>query len=142
MAAGIICCALCLRYFPELKNKIDNYPLTNRVERTVDMEGVTEIQANGELVRVIVESDTSTPATLSGRQVDLNNIEVEHDGNKLILTEKPAKTENEICFDCHLSTVSLTVATSSKLIIKAENDAVIIDRTEERLNDANGLMEY
>ena len=129
MVAGICFCAFGLRYLPEIKNKFDNYPLTNRVEETIDIDGIQEINADGSLINIYIRANTSTPATLSGRQVDLDNIEIKRDGNKLTLTEKIQIEKTGACLDCHLLPIKLTIATSTALNIQAKNSASIFDET-------------
>lgn len=128
MAAGIAFCALCLRYYPELRNKFDNYPIIARTEKSVDMSGITEIEANGSRVNVIVSASTTTPATLSGRWIDLENIEMKREKNKLILMEKNYQADN-ICLDCELRPIMLKIATSSTLRIATAGGASLIDET-------------
>jgi len=119
MAAGISFCALGLRYYPEVENKFKNYPLTIESEKTVNMVGIKEIAANDYYINIVVSAATATPATLSGRMIDLENIAIRREGEKLILEKKPFHFDN-ICFDCHLRPVTLRVATSSTLKINPD----------------------
>jgi len=129
MAAGIFFCAFTLRYFPEIQNKYENYNLLVETKNVVDMKGITEIEANGHLINIFVAANTSTPASLSGRKIDLENIEMKRVGDKLILAEKILETKNEICLNCNLRSIELIVATSSKLKIKVESGASVFDET-------------
>jgi Putative stress-responsive transcriptional regulator len=126
--SGIFFCALSLRYFPEIQHKFDSYPLLIQEEKAVDLKGVKEIETNGHIINVLVTKSTSTPATLSGRTVDLNNIEMNRVGDKLILTQKD-EDANKICLNCHLDQVELKLATSSTLKITTKNGASIYDET-------------
>jgi len=130
MASGIAFCSLALRYFPELQNKFESAPLTSRIEQSVDMAGITEIEANGRRVDITISASTSTPASLYGRRIDLDHIELRRDANKLILSEKPRIIDEKICLGCDLEPVRLTVATSSSLKIKTEGGASVFDETE------------
>jgi len=141
MVAGICFSAFSLRYAPEIINKFDNNPLTKQVEQVVDMEGVQEIEASGNLVNIYVRANTSTPATLSGRQVDINNIELKREGNKLIMTEKLQTEETKACANCQLWSINLNVATSSSLNIQVIDGASVYDETmveEEREKEESG----
>jgi len=129
MVSGIFFCALGVRYFPELQNKINNYPPIQQTKQIIDMKGVTEIEASGHLINVVVSADTSTPAVLTGRVIDFENIEIKREGNRLTLTQKPNIIERDTCLDCNLYPVELTVATSSTLKIKTTNDASVYDET-------------
>jgi len=129
MAAGITCCALGLRYFPEVRNKIENYPLTKATEQTIDLKGVKEIEASGDLINILVTSASNTPATVIGRKIDLDQIEIKHEGKKLLLIQKPLLLNNEICLDCRLLPIRLTVATSSTLKINATAGTSVFDET-------------
>ncbi len=119
MAAGISFCALGLRYYPELEKKFNDYPLTIESEKLIDMTGIKEVETNSYYINVAVSAATSTPATLSGRAVDLENIAISREGEKLILKEKPFHFDG-ICFDCHLRPVTLQIATSSTLKINPD----------------------
>ncbi len=129
MVAGICFSAFSLRYAPEIISKFDNNPLTKQVEQVVDMEGIQEIEASGNLVNIYVRANTSTPATLSGRQVDINNIELKREGNKLIVNEKMQTEETRACANCQLWSINLNVATSSALNIQAKDGASVYDET-------------
>lgn len=132
MTAGIIFCSFSVRYFPEVINKYNNYPLLQQKSETINLEKITEIEANGKLINITISSNTSTPATLNGRQVDLNQIDIKYDHNKLILTEIPWTYTNGICIDCHLNEVSLIIATSSDLKITANSGASIFDTSDPK----------
>lgn len=127
MAAGITCCALGLRYFPDVQDKFENYPLTKRIEQKVDLQGIKEIEANGHLIDIYVSSATNTPTTINGRQIDLDHIDIKREKDKLILTEKPLAANPEICLNCYLKPVELTIATSSDLKIKTGSGASLFD---------------
>jgi len=132
MTAGIIFCSFSVRYFPDIINKYDNYPLLQQKNETINLEGITEIEANGNLINITISSNTSTPATLNGRQVDLNQIDIKYDHNKLILTEIPWTYTNGVCIDCHLNEVRLIIATSSDLKITANSGASIFDASDPK----------
>jgi len=114
MISGIFFCAFSLKYFPEVQNKFVSYPLTTHKEQTIDLKGIKEIEASGERINIFVSTSTSTPAILSGREIDLNNIEINRVGDKLIIKEKPTEP-SKVCLDCSLYSVELKMATSSNL---------------------------
>jgi hypothetical protein len=144
MMAGITCCALGLRYFPEVLNKVENYPLTSRAEQAINLKGIKEIEVQGGLINVFVSSATNTPTTLRGRQIDLNHVEIKQEKNKLTLIEKPLTLTKEICLDCHLQSVDLVIATTTKIKITASSGASIFDETnivKEEISDVEADVE-
>lgn len=138
MVSGIVFCSFCLRYYPELQNKFSSYPIIAKTEKAVDMKDINEIQADSRYLNIIVKADTSTPATISGRWVDLENIEIRRDSKKLIIEEKPFPIDN-ICLNCDFRTVTLKIATSSDLKINVTDDVYVRDETriikDEALED-------
>ncbi|MDD4412508.1 MAG: PspC domain-containing protein [Patescibacteria group bacterium] len=134
MIAGIFFCALCLRYFPELQKKFNSNQLTNHTEQVVDMSGIKEIEARGELINISVLANQTKPAHLSGRKIDLDHIDIKKDGDKLILTEQPLINNNEICLNCNLQPVDFIIATSSSLKIKTDEGASVFDETKIKQN--------
>ena len=125
MIAGIFFIALALRYLPPVYTKIKNYPATKQVEQGLDLKGVKEIQADGHLIDIFVTAETSTPATISGRQIDLNYVSIKRNGDKLIITGiKPDET-NQICLDCGLREVELTAPTGTGMQIKTTGGATV-----------------
>lgn len=133
MGSGVFFCASSLRYFPEIQNKIDNYPLTQEKQIDLDLQGVKNIEVAGD-VNVLISASTSTPATLSGRQVDLNYIELNRQGDKLIITEKE-QPYNTICLDCKFNRVDLQIASSSEIKIKTSEDVYLETEVLEEDNN-------
>lgn len=136
MLSGIFFCALSLRYAPEIQHKFDNYPLLNNEEKVLDLKDIKEIEADGHRINIFVTKSTSTPTTLSGRTVDLNSIEINRVGNKLIIKQKDIEN-NKICLDCNLYPVELQMATSSDLKITVKNGADLNDETVQTEEDIN-----
>ena len=141
--SGIIFCALCLRYAPEIQNKINKNPLTQQINQAIDLNGVTNIEANGKRVYIFVSAATNTPAFLSGRQIDLDHVEIKREGNKLTLTEKALAIDNAICLDCNWQSLDLIVATSSNLNIKVEHGSLVTYEEKEipTENTTNEIIE-
>lgn len=137
MAAAIFFCAAGLRYFPEVASKISSHPLAARTEQSVDLAGITEINADGHLINIRVSASTSTPAAIVGRKVDLDSIMIEHEGHTLRLTGKPSTIDRNICFACHLRPIELTVATSTDLKISVTGGASIEDETEMKAEETD-----
>jgi len=117
-----------IRYFPEVKNKFDNQLLTQNQENNLDLKGIKEIEISGNRVNVFVTKSTSTPATISGRKIDLDYIKVERQKDKLIVKEIE-KDKNKVCFNCQLYSVEIKMATSSTVKIKTEDGASLVDET-------------
>ncbi len=130
MMIGILFCALCLRYYPDVQNKFETHPATKYINANIDMSGVKEINASGNL-DINISSSTSTPARLTGRKIEVDKIELKYEGNKLIITEKPSKTDRNICFNCYVRSVNLVIATSTDLKIIADDNVSIYDESIE-----------
>lgn len=126
MMSGIFFCAVSLRYFPEIQNKFKNNELTLQSEESIDLKDIKEIVASGQRINVFVSASTSTLPTLSGRVIDLDNIEITRLDNKLIIKEEKETAESdEICLNCDLHSVSLRVASSSNFKITTEDGAYL-----------------
>jgi len=108
--AGIAFSALGLRYVPELKEKIDSYPILQRTTKTIDFENFANINANGNYLKIIIEpaSGTSSHAVLVGRAVDLNRIALQKNGADLNISEN--KADQSYCFDCHSDQVTIKIS--------------------------------
>jgi len=128
MISGIVFSALCLRYAPDVKQKFDNYYLLEHAQQVVDLSGIEEIEASGRHLNIFVSADTSTPPIISGRQIDLSNINIKREGKKLFISEQ-AYYPDAVCIGCELSSVRLTIATSTKLKISAQNGTDVFDET-------------
>ncbi len=139
LISGIFFCALSLRYAPEIQHKFDNYPLLNQEEKAVDLKDIKEIEADGHRINIFVTKSTTTPATLSGRTIDLNNIEMNRIGDKLIIKQKDTEN-NKICLDCTLYPVEFQVATSSSLKITTKNGADLSDETVQIEEDVSDVI--
>lgn len=144
LLSGIFFCALSLRYIPEIKNKFDSYPILVHEEKAVDLKDIKEIEADGYRINVFVTKSTSTPTTLSGRLVDLNNTQMNRVGDKLIIKQKDLET-NKICLDCEFHSVELQMATSSTIKINVKNGAYLNDETalvaEEEIEEDTDVID-
>ncbi len=137
MMAGIIFCALCVRYLPDLKHKYDTYPPLQMIEQKISVDNIKlnkikTIKASGNFV--IVSSDsTSTKPYLKGRQIDLDTVEWKYENNTLALEQKEKTIDPSLCFDCHTQSITLMIGSSSDQEIITENGASIyqIDGTND-----------
>ncbi len=144
MMSGIVFSALCLRYAPELKQKFDNYYATEQVKQVIDLAEIEEIEVYGNRLNVFVSANTSTPPIISGRQIDLSSLEIKRENKKLIITQQKYQPE-ATCINCHLSSMELVIATSTKLKITAHDGADMFDETApipEPIIEDNNLPDY
>jgi len=108
--AGIAFSALGLRYIPELKEKIDNYPVLQKTTKTISFENFTNINANSNYLNIVIEQTkgTSSHATLVGRAVDLDRITLQKNGIDLNIDEN--KINQAYCLDCHIKPVTIKIS--------------------------------
>jgi hypothetical protein len=123
LIASIIFIALCLRYLPEVSEARHNYPAIKRTEQTLDLKGVKHIQADGLLLDVYVSDATDTPAMIKGRKVDFDQIQVKRQGDQLLLQEIKEQKPNQMCFQCELDPVRVSLPTSTAFTVEAKNYA-------------------
>jgi|GEM_PF-586728 phage shock protein PspC (stress-responsive transcriptional regulator) len=107
---GIAFSALGLRYVPELKEKIDNYPVLQRTNKTINFENFTNINADGNYLKIVIEpsNGTSSHAILVGRAVDLARIVLQKNGADLNIDEN--RTDKSYCFDCNIEPVTIKIS--------------------------------
>lgn len=108
--AGIAFSALGLRYVPELKEKIDNYPILQRTTKTIDFENFTNINANGNYLKIVIEpsNGTSSQVVLVGRTVDLARIGLQKNGADLNINGDRA--DQSFCFNCDINQVIIKIS--------------------------------
>lgn len=127
--AGIAFSALGLRYAPELKYKIDNYPSLQQTTKTIDFENFSNLNANGNYLNIVVEPSTGTSsrAVLVGRIVDLAEIALQKNGSDLNIDEN--RTDRAYCLGCspRQVTVRIYTPTLKSLNLKAANVEISSD---------------
>jgi phage shock protein PspC (stress-responsive transcriptional regulator) len=123
MIAGVSFCSLCLRYLPDLKDKIDNYPAMQTVTKSIDASEINELTASGRNIYVDVIPGNDTTAVLSGRKADIDAINVNKEEGSLKLSQ--INTEDRMCFICDHRSVKLTISGATLKEIRAENRASI-----------------
>ena len=132
MIIGILCCAFGLRYVPDVVNKVESYPILQIATKEIDISEITKLTASGRNISIEVVPGTNEKAVLTGRQVDLDIIDVKNENGELNLSEKDA--ENTLCIDCRYQSVKLTVSGDKLTEIKAENRA-FVNIAENFLNE-------
>lgn len=107
---GIAFSALGLRYVPELRYKVDNYPSHQKTTKTVDFENFTNINANGNYLRIVVEPSTGTSshAVLTGRAVDLDRIALQKNGTDLNIEGNII--DQTYCIKCNINQVTIKIS--------------------------------
>ena len=83
----------------------------------IDMDGINEIQADESLVHISTNADAGTPAVMSGRKIDIDNIEISRENGKLIMAQKQIDDKNDICINCELLPIELTIASGTTIKI-------------------------
>lgn len=126
IVAGIAFSALGLRYVPELKEKIDNYPILQKTTKTINFENFTNINANGNYLKIVIEpaSGTSSHAVLIGREVDLNRIALQKNGADLNIDEN--KADQSYCLDCHSDQIIIKISAPDLKSLNAQGADVEI----------------
>jgi phage shock protein PspC (stress-responsive transcriptional regulator) len=121
--AGIAFSALGLRYVPELKYKIDNYPTLRQTTKTIDFENFTNINANGSYLKIVIEpsTGTSSSAVLVGRIVDLTEVALQKNGTDLNIDENRA--DRAYCLGCNIRQITVRINTPDlkSLNVRAAN---------------------
>jgi phage shock protein PspC (stress-responsive transcriptional regulator) len=119
--AGIAFSALGLRYIPELKYKVDNYPSHQKTTKTIDFENFTNINANGNYLRIVIEPSISTSShvILTGRKADLDRIALQKSGTDLNIEGNTV--DQTYCIKCNINqvTVRISAPTLKSLNVKA-----------------------
>ena len=125
MAAGIACCSLSLRYLPEAKIKADNYPALKASSKNINLAEAKELIINGHNLELTLNSGTSTEAVLTGREIDLKNINVQQEGQTIIITESEPETNEQLCLDCYNKPINITIDSESLANLIAKDGASI-----------------
>ncbi|MFA5131402.1 MAG: PspC domain-containing protein [Patescibacteria group bacterium] len=107
--AGIAFSALGLRYVPELKYKVDNYPSLQQTTKTIDLENFSNLNARGNSLKVVIKpgTGTSSRAVISGRAVDLAQIALQKNSIDLNIDEN--RTNRAYCLGCNLEQVIVRI---------------------------------
>jgi phage shock protein PspC (stress-responsive transcriptional regulator) len=123
MIAGISFCSLSLRYFPDVVSKINNYPAIQTITKPIDILDTNKIIVNGSNIKVSISSDKDTGTTITGRAVDVENVEIKKDNNNLFITW--IDQNNSLCFNCYNNPVELVTSKDNFSKIKVENGAIV-----------------
>lgn len=125
--AGIAFSALGLRYIPELKEKIDNYPILQKTTKTIDFENFSNINANGNPLTIVIEPSTGTSshAVLVGRIVDLARIDLQKNGADLNINGDRVD-QRAFCFDCSIDQVTIKISAPDLKSLNVQKADVII----------------
>lgn len=153
--AGIAFSGLSLRYIPELKEKIDSYPILQETTKTVEMENFANINADGRHLRIMIEpaSGTSSQIILTGHAVDLSRVDLQKENTDLNIKENI--NDEAYCLDCGSDPIILKISSpileglavkdtyvevspnfKQKLKIKADNSLVEWINADASLLDA------
>jgi len=93
------------------------------ITKEIDISDVTKLIADGQDLSIEVASESAEKAVLSGRQVDLDAINVKNENSELSFSE--IKSENSLCLECNHHPVKLIISDDKLTEIRAENGAVI-----------------
>lgn len=126
MIAGITCCAVSLRYAPDLFTKMRSYPALQQEERTVDFsKNIESVSVSGRHIQLVLSSGTSTEAVLEGRQIDLDNVEVNEKDGEIMIIQKEKKEDEKICIGCDMQRVTVSMNADALKHINATDGANI-----------------
>jgi len=123
MISGISFCAFGLRYFPEVINKINNYPTIQTVVKPIDISDINKIVVNGSNIEIFVYPDKDIKTSIIGRVIDVENVEVKKDDKSLSLVWLDKM--NDLCFNCDNDPVELKISKDNFSKIKLENGASV-----------------
>lgn len=124
MIAGIFFCALGLRYAPDVLDKVRNYPDVQTITKSVDISDIDKIIVNGAYIDVFVDKNTDMGASLFGRVVDINSVEIKKENKDIVLVWE--NVNKNLCFNCSNQPVKLIISKENLSKIKLENGAQII----------------
>ncbi len=124
--AGIAFSGLCLRYIPEIKEKIDSHPALQETTKTIEAENFTAVNADGRHVRIMIEPDSGArgQVVLTGRAVDLARVDLQKNDNDLNINENT--TDEPYCLDCNFVPVIAKISSPSLEGFDVQNSYVEI----------------
>jgi phage shock protein PspC (stress-responsive transcriptional regulator) len=123
MIIGISCCAFSLRYIPDVISKINNYPTLQTATKEIDISDATKLITDGQDLSIEVATEPTEKAILSGRQVDLDAIDVKNENSELSFSKIESK--KSLCIECNHHPVKLIISGDKFTEIKSENRATI-----------------
>jgi phage shock protein PspC (stress-responsive transcriptional regulator) len=124
MIAGISFCALGLRYFPDVVDKVKNYPDVQIMTKIIDISDINKIVVNGSYIDVFVDKNKDVETSIVGRVVDVSNLDIKKENTNIILTWN--HMNRNLCFNCYNHPVKLIISKENLSKIKLENGAQII----------------
>lgn len=134
MIAGIACVSLTLRYAPDIRNKIDNYPKVQTTSQSVSVGALKNINIddNGQKFRVIIEPGATSTVSLNGRLADIEKVEVKNDGDNLAISSKTI--EEPLCLFCNLHPVTIRISAPLLNSLKVSGGSVDIKKGLKQLS--------
>ncbi|MFA5024446.1 MAG: PspC domain-containing protein [Patescibacteria group bacterium] len=127
MAAVISVSALSLRYFPELKEKVDNYPPLQKTEQAISVSEIKTLAVTGRHLQIMVESGATTTASVSGRAIDLEKVLTKNENGELNIKEAEENNDH-LCFACGLETIVIKLSVPNLETIQASQADISIDK--------------
>jgi len=125
MLSGITCCALGLRYVTELRATYLAHPLLQTEQRVIPFSDITTLAVSGSDMRVILRAGTSTQATVKGRRVDLEGMDIKTENHTLTIRPKETQEDDGRCLGCDMDPVTITVDADTLQAIEATKNARI-----------------
>ncbi len=121
MIAGIAFTAIGLRYVPEIKEKMDNYPSLQTVTDKIEIDSFNNLNVKGENIKIVVEpgAASSSLLLLTGRSVDLERISWQQSGDDLNISEN--ETDKNYCLNCHTRLITIKVSAPNLKNLDIEN---------------------
>jgi len=108
MIAGVSCTALCLRYGPDVYNKIENHPQLKSISHPVAVSEIKKIKVSGRQFRVFIEPGATSSLAFVGRAVDLERIEFKDQDGQINISLKPSA--EALCLNCEPSIVRINIS--------------------------------
>lgn len=110
MISGIAFTAMGLRYIPELKEKVNNYPTLQTVTNKIDTNKFSNINIKGNNIRVVVEPSaaSSSAVSITGRSVDTAKVSWQQAGDNLNISENRA--DKNYCISCHANLITIKIS--------------------------------
>lgn len=125
MLSGITSCALGLRYVPELRATYLAHPSLQIEQRAIPISDITTLSVSGSDMRVILRAGTSTQATVKGRRVDLEGMDIKTENHTLTIRPKETQEDDGRCLGCDMDPVTITVDADTLQAIEATKNARI-----------------
>ena len=123
MIAGISCAALSLRYGPDVRNQIYEYPSLQKTVKNLDLGDIKSINAAGDYLNIVVEpsvgTSTKTQIAVSGRAIDLNKVEIKNNNGELVIKRQYIK-DDAFCINCNDENVTVKISAPNLINLKTK----------------------